>query len=229
MMITCSFFDGLFDSGEVSIGVWPFLLCLGVALLLGLVIAFFQMLQEKNSRSLIITLALMPSIVAMIIMMVNGSIGTGIAIAGAFSLVRFRSHSGTAKELCAIFIGMTAGLAIGMGYLGFATVFVLVVSPFQLLLSTSRFAKMNVGKKTLRITVPEDLDYENAFEDLFTKYLTGHRLVSSRTTNMGSMFRLNYEVSLKHDVVEKEFIDDLRCRNGNLEVSISIAVNESEL
>jgi len=169
------------------------------------------------------TLAMLPAIICVIIMMVNGSVGTGVAVAGAFSLVRFRSVPGTAKEICAIFLAMGTGLITGMGYLGLAALFSAVLS-----LAIIVFNHLNLGSKknadkykSFRIMIPEDLDYTGVFEDLFAEYTNSCELVNVRTTNMGSMFRLTYDVVLKDPAREKELIDKLRCRNGNLEINVS--------
>jgi uncharacterized membrane protein YhiD involved in acid resistance len=150
-------------------------------------------------------------------------VGAGIAVAGAFSLVRFRSAPGTAKEISMLFLAMGAGLVTGMGYLGYAILFSLLLSGALLL-----FTKMGIGSKkkeimdkTLRITIPEDLNYNNLFDDLFEEYTVSHQVASVKSTNMGSMFRLTYNIVLRDEKKEKEFIDELRCRNGNLEISIA--------
>ena len=158
-----------------------------------------------------------------IIMMVNGSVGTGVAVAGAFSLVRFRSVPGTAKEICAIFLAMGTGLITGMGYLGLAAVFSAVLSLAIIVFNHLDLgSKKNAGRyKSIRIVIPEDLDYTGVFDDLFAEYTSSCELVNVRTTNMGSMFRLTYDVTLKDPDREKELIDKLRCRNGNLEINVS--------
>lgn len=181
------------------------------------------MYNTRYTKSFAVTLAILPAIVCVIIAMVNGSVGAGIAVAGAFSLVRFRSVPGTAKEICAIFLAMATGLATGMGYLGLAAAFTAVLS--LVILLTSRFdfgTKKNAGRyKSIRIVIPEDLDFTGVFDDLFLEYTSSCELVNVKTTNMGSMFKLTYDVTLKDPDREKELIDKLRCRNGNLEISVS--------
>lgn len=195
----------------------------GVSLLLGVLIAAAYMYNTRYTKSFVVTLAMLPAIICVIIAMVNGSIGTGIAVAGAFSLVRFRSVPGTAKEICAIFLAMATGLATGMGCLGLATAFTAVLSLVILLSGRLDLgAKKNAGRyKSFRITIPEDLDYTGVFEDVFAEYASSCELVNVKTTNMGSMFRLTYDVTLKDPDREKELIDKLRCRNGNLEINVS--------
>mgnify|MGYP003290371975 CR=1 FL=1 len=217
-------FKGVFDAEWMAVlGLKEFLLCLTFSLILGLVIAFCHMYRSVYSQSFVITLALLPSVVCVVIMLVNGNIGAGVAVAGAFSLVRFRSAAGTAKEICTLFFAMGAGLICGMGYLGFATVFTLILSAMFVLYNRLGFGLMKKSDlhKTLRITIPEDLDYTGVFDDIFAAYTRDHSLISVKTTNMGSLFKLTYELVLTDPSKEKEMIDMLRVRNGNLEISIS--------
>ncbi len=217
-------FRGLFDSDlTAAISVRDFLLCLGCALILGFVIAFGYMYRSRYTKSFVVTLALLPAVVCIVIMMVNGNIGTGVAVAGAFSLVRFRSVPGTAKEICTLFLSMGTGLIIGMGYLGFGVLFTVILCAVFLLYNRLDFGekKNNAAYKTLTITIPEDLDYTGVFEDIFRTYTVSHDLVHVKTTNMGSMFRLTYKVTLCDIAKEKEMLDELRCRNGNLEIAVS--------
>ena len=215
---------GIYDSTSVTtISFAQFGATFAVSLLLGILIAVAYMYNTRYTKSFVVTLAMLPAIICVIIAMVNGSIGTGIAVAGAFSLVRFRSVPGTAKEICAIFLAMATGLITGMGYLGIATLFTIALS--LVIVITSRFdfcAGRNAAKfKSFRIMIPEDLDYTGVFDELFSEYTTKSELVNVRTTNMGSMFRLTYDVTLKDPALEKELIDRIHMRNGNLEVNVS--------
>ena len=218
------FFNGIFDWDFATvISVTDFLSCLGVALLLGIVLAVAYAFKARFTKSFVMTLALLPAVVCVVIMMVNGNIGAGVAVAGAFSLVRFRSAPGSAREIVAIFLAMGAGLICGMGYLGYAALFTVIMS---LLLAAYNFFDFGMSRrmtvhKSIRITIPEDLDYTNVFEDLFEEYTKRCELVKVKTTNMGSMFRLTYNITLRDAKLEKEFIDKLRERNGNLEIMIS--------
>ena len=217
-------FRGLFDTDLVAvISVTDFLLCLGCSLVLGLVMAFAYMYRTRYTKSFVITLALLPAVVCVVIMLVNGNVGTGVAVAGAFSLVRFRSVPGTAKEICTLFLAMGAGLIAGMGYLGFAVLFTVVMCAVFVLYNCLDFgAKKNAATfKTFTITIPEDLDYSGVFDDIFAEYTRSHDLVRVKTTNMGSMFKLTYNVELRDATKEKEMIDKMRCRNGNLEIAVS--------
>lgn len=221
-------FRGIFDAeGAKVIEVGDFLLCLAVSLLLGAVIALAYSFRARYTKSFLITLALLPAVVCVVIMMVNGNIGAGVAVAGAFSLVRFRSVPGTAKEICMLFLAMGTGLISGMGYLGFSALFTLVLCVvFTLCNALDLGAAKNARTyKTLTVTIPEDLDYSGIFDGIFEEYTTTHELIKVKTTNMGSMFRLTYNITLRDVGCEKEFIDRLRERNGNLEISVSARDN----
>lgn len=216
-------FKGIFDNELTqTIEVGDFLLCLGVSLALGLMMAAAYMVKNKHTKSFLVTLALLPAVVCVVIMMVNGNIGAGVAVAGAFSLVRFRSAPGSAKEIVTIFLAMGAGLIAGMGYLGFAALFtVIMCAMFLLCNAVASNARSEAVNKTIKITIPEDLDYSGAFDDIFAEYTKKHELIKVKTTNMGSMFRLTYNVTLRDATMEKQMIDRIRERNGNLEICVS--------
>jgi hypothetical protein len=217
-------FKGLFDSDLVSvISITDFLLCLGFSLVLGLIMAFAYMYRTRYTKSFVVTLALLPAVVCVVIMLVNGNVGTGVAVAGAFSLVRFRSVPGTAKEICTLFLAMGAGLIAGMGYLGFSVLFTVVMCAMFLLYNRLDFGTKKNAEvyKTFSITIPEDLDYSGVFDDIFAEYTISHDLARVKSTNMGSMFKLTYNVVLRDASREKEMIDKIRCRNGNLEITVS--------
>lgn len=219
-----SLFTGLFDTSTASvIAVTDFLLCLGCALAIGLIIAFGYMYRSRYTKSFIVTLALLPAVVCVVIMMVNGNVGAGVAVAGAFSLVRFRSVPGTAREITMLFLAMGAGLICGMGYLAFALLFTVLMCALSILYSHLDFGtKKNAAVyKVLNITIPEDLDYSDVFDSILKKYTTSYELIRVKTTNMGSLFRLTYNLALKDPAKEKEMIDKLRTRNGNLEITVS--------
>ena len=216
-------FKGVFDHELTqTIEVGDFLPCLGISLLLGLIMAAAYTFRNEHSKSFLMTLALLPAVVCVVIMMVNGNIGAGVAVAGAFSLVRFRSAPGSAKEIVTIFLSMGAGLITGMGYLGFATLFtVIMCAVFLLYTALASNAKSEAVNKTLKITIPEDLDYTGVFNDIFDEYTKKAELIKVKTTNMGSMFRLTYNVTLRDAAKEKQMIDRIRERNGNLEIMVS--------
>lgn len=217
-------FRGLFDT-DMTVVITPaeFLTCLGVSLGIGLILAALYQYHTRYTRSFVVTLALLPAVVCVVIMMVNGNVGTGVAVAGTFSLVRFRSAPGTAREICAIFLAMAAGLIAGMGYLGYAVLCTLVLGGAELLFRMLS-AKADGGAslyKTLHITIPEDLDYSDVFDEPLREFTREYELTSVKTTNMGSLFRLTYNITLRDSRTEKSLIDRLRSRNGNLEITVS--------
>ncbi len=228
-----NFFTSIFTTtGATTIAPADFLLCIAVSLLIGAFFTWIYTFRSHYTVSFAITLTMLPAIVCMVIMMVNGNVGAGVAVAGAFSLVRFRSAPGTAKEIGAIFLAMAAGLVTGMGYLGYAILFAVVMGAVLLGLNIAgaKAVKQSETEKTLRITIPEDLNYGEVFEDLFTEYLSECENISVKTSNMGSLYKLTYRVTLKDLAQEKQFLDELRCRNGNLEVSlVKQEVNANEL
>ena len=195
-----------------------FLMCIFAALVLGVLTALVFSFRNKHSGSLILALAVLPPIVTMVIMMVNGNIGAGLAVAGTFSLVRFRSAPGTAREICGLFMSTAIGITCGMGFIGIAAVFFLVMAVFLVLLSLFRFGETAASSRQLKITIPENLDYDGLFDDIFEKYTSRHELVKVKTTNMGTLYELTYTINLKTPEVSKQFIDDIRCRNGNLNI-----------
>ena len=206
------------------------MLAIGVSLLLGLVIAKVYQFKTVYSKSFVMSLALLPTLIAIVIFLVNGSLGAGVAVMGAFSLIRFRSAPGGAKELVSIFLVMTIGIAIGMGYLGFATVFTLIMSLAMLLLEVVNFGQMKHSMRQLTIVIPESLNYESIFDDIFNKAANHVELANVKTSDMGSLFKIKYIIQLNGRMTEKELIDALRTRNGNLEIAISRYITkENEL
>ena len=205
--------DGTFTGTEFAVSTITSIIC-------GFIIAGTYMVKNRYSKSFVVTLVLLPSIVELVIILVNGNIGAGVAVAGAFSLVRFRSAPGRGQEITSIFLAMAVGLATGMGYIGIAILFTVMITVINLLLNVLNFGTDSRGSRILRITVPEDLDYEGRFEDLFTKYLREYDYDEIKTTNMGSLYKLTLSVILKEGISTKEFIDELRTRNGNLDISL---------
>lgn len=194
-----------------------FLVCMLTALILGVLASLVFTYKNSHTGSLAVALALLPCVVAMVIMMVNGNVGAGLAVAGTFALVRFRSAPGTAREITGLFFSVALGLACGMGFVGLAVVFFIIFSAALLVLTLTHFTECG-GMRTLKITIPENLDYDGLFDDLFAQYTRSHELVRVRTTNMGTLFELTYHISFKSGEVTKDFIDALRCRNGNLSI-----------
>ena len=217
-------FRGLFDAeGAAVIGVTDFLLCVGCALLIGIILVSAYVFRSRYTKSFVITLALLPAVVCVVIMMVNGNVGAGVAVAGAFSLVRFRSVPGTARDIGMLFLAMGAGLIAGMGYLAFALLFSVLLGGLFVIYNMLDFGarRGNAAYRTVSITIPEDLSYGEVFDVIFGEYTRSYELVRVKTTNMGSLFRLTYDVVLYDPKREKEMIDALRVRNGNLEISVA--------
>lgn len=208
-------FESILNTNGGSLSIQSALICMATALILGLVVAYSHKILSKGSKNFIISLAVLPLLVEVIITMVNGNLGTSVAILGAFSLIRFRSAPGNAKELVSIFLAMAIGLATAMGYVTFAITFTLIA-----IIAIAILSKINIESKDmlLKITVPEDLDYTNCFNDIFSKYSKKTEFIKSKTVNMGSMYEIIYNLELSNLSKQKEFIDELRCRNGNLKI-----------
>lgn len=182
--------------------------------------------KEGYGRNFIIGLVLLPVIVTVVIMLIGSNVARAFSMAGAFALVRFRSAPGNAKDISIVFFAMASGLACGLGYVAFALVFVACVAGVLLILTNTGFAGATEGVKLLKIVIPEDLNYTDVFKEVFEKYTTKAELRRVKTTNMGTMFELTYHIRLKNNSNEKEFIDDVRVRNGNL--SIVLGMMESD-
>lgn len=216
---------GLFDSvfgTAATITVQEFLICIAVSLVIGVFLALVYAFRSKYTQSFLVTLALIPAVVCVVIMMVNGNVGAGVAVAGAFSLVRFRSVPGSAKEICAIFLAMGAGLVTGMGFIGYAVLFAVILGGAMFICSLTGFGGgRDEEERTLKITVPENLDYTEVFDEILADCTDSYRLTNVKTTNMGSLFKLTYVVKLKKDTNQKNMIDRLRVRNGNLEIMLT--------
>lgn len=198
-----------------SVSMEEFLVCLAASLILGVCLAWIHGYKNRVSQNFLITLVSLPAVVQMVIMLVNGNLGTGVAVMGAFSLVRFRSAPGNAREISSIFAAMAAGLAIGMGYIGPAVMMTVVMGLVTIAVLQIPDRKA-MGKRELKVTIPENLDYSGIFDDLFQRYTDGAELLRVRTVNMGSLYELQYHVAMKDVRAEKEFLDQIRCRNGNL-------------
>lgn len=211
--------EGLFASiyGE-SIPMLAFFAASAVSLLLGLLIAWSYRKTARTGGTMGGALTLMPFLVQVVILLVNGNLGAGVAVAGAFSLVRFRSAPGTARDITAIFLAMTVGLACGMGYLALGAFAAVIVCAVLLVMSALSPASREV-ERDLKITIPESLDYTGLFDDLMDQYTNASALINVKTTNLGSLYCLHYQIRLKDMADEKEFIDHLRCRNGNLDIT----------
>lgn len=207
------------SNGTTELTVTNALICSAVSIIIGLIIAIVYMVcSRKYTKDYVVTLVILPILVQTVIMIVNGNLGVGVAVMGAFSLVRFRSIPGSAKEIGIIFFAMATGLSTGMGYVVYGIGITIIVSLVLVVVSKTNFGTSKRQLKQLKITIPEDLDYTKEFDELFDKYTTYAEIDNVKTTNLGSLFTLTYDICLKADVNEKEFIDDIRCRNGNLTV-----------
>jgi len=195
-------------------------ICVISSIILGVIISFVHMKSAKYSKNFIITLAILPILVATVMIMVNGNLGTGVAIAGAFSLVRFRSMQGNSREIISVFWAMAIGIAIGMGQIVFAAMVTMVVGILLLLFYVTKFGEGRGSLKVLDILVPENLEYDTMFNEVFNKYVDSYELLGVKTTNLGSLYELRYNINIKKDMKEKDLIDELRVRNGNLKICI---------
>lgn len=216
---------------STSLSYKELLICIITSIVLGLLVAFVHMYRNIYSKNFVITLAVLPVLVQLVIMLVNGNLGTGVAVLGAFSLIRFRSVAGGAREITSIFWSMGIGLATGMGFIGYIAIFSVIIAIFLLLLNTVNFGeKNNSAEREIKITIPEDLDYPGLFDDLFATYTYSATLDSVKTTNMGSLYELRYRVMLKDCQTEKDLMDEMRVRNGNLTIiSGKVSTNREEL
>jgi uncharacterized membrane protein YhiD involved in acid resistance len=217
--------SGIFDSllgSAVSVGPFEFLACIGAALAAGFMLSGIYMYRNRHSESFALTVAVLPAIVSVVIMAVSGDIGAGIAVAGAFSLVRFRSAPGSAKEIAVIFLSMAVGLLMGMGFVAYALMLAAIVGAAMLLCSRFGFggSANNPADRVLKVTVPEGMDYEAEMEPVLDEHTVRHELSSVRSVNMGSMFKLTYNVTLKDPSKQRSLMDAVRVRNGNLEVAV---------
>lgn len=219
---------GSTDSAIASVSGIDFLLCCLASILLGAAVAAIYMFRHSYSKNFVVTLALLPLVVQMVIVLVNGNLGAGIAVMGVFNLVRFRSIPGSAKDIGSVFLAMAVGLATGMGFVFLAAVFTVIVAVVNVLYVISPFGRPKEPEKTLKITIPEDLDYEGVFEDVLERHTAEHELVEVQTTNMGSLFLLEYAIRMRETGSEKRMIDELRCLNGNLKISCGRPVQARE-
>ena len=223
-------FESILSQNTGTLSITSALYCMIAAIILGLVMAFVHKFTCKTNKNFLITLSVLPLAVQVVIMMVNGNLGTSVAILGAFGLIRFRSLPGNSREITSVFLAMAIGLAVGMGHILFAVVVTVIISIVLIILSKTKFGEENENEKNLKIVIPENLDYTNIFDDIFAKYTKQYNLDKVKTTNMGSMYELTYSIITKTHMNEKEFMDELRCKNGNLNISISRPLtNENEL
>lgn len=220
-------FDSIIESTGLTLKSAS--ICILSSIILGLIISFIHTKGGKYSKNICITLAILPLLVGTIMIMVNGNLGTGVAIAGAFSLVRFRSMQGTSRDIINIFWAMVVGIAIGMGQVLFASMITIVVSLVLLIFYSTKFGENKFNNKILEILVPENLEYDTMFNEIFTRYTNKFELIKVKTTNLGSLYELKYEIELKKDLSERDLINELRVLNGNLKISIHKDMMEESL
>lgn len=214
------------DTGVMTLS--SVLICTIASLLLGIVVALVSMYRTSYTKNFILTVALLPAMVQTVILLVNGNLGAGIAVMGAFGLVRFRSAPGNAREITSIFFAMAIGLATGMGYIGYAVIFTAIIAACMILYTFLRFGEGESTVKHLRVTIPEDLEYNNLFDDIFHQYTKSARLEKVRTTNLGSLFELHYTLTMRDTKDEKAMLDKIRQRNGNLNITLGRVVTASD-
>lgn len=222
-------FNTIFDATTVGLEINTALIAAGAALILGIALAITHMKTSQTTKGFLTTLAVLPLLVMAVMIMINGNLGTSIAILGAFSLIRFRSLQGHAKDLLSIFFAMMIGLACGMGHILFGAVITVIAIIAIILFSYTHFLEPDPRERVLKIVIPEDMDYDEVFDDVFKKYTSRHRLVRMKTMNMGSLYKLTYDVKLKHGIKEKDFLDEVRVKNMNLKVLLSEPCCEEEI
>lgn len=222
-------FNTIFDTTATGLEVSSVLIAAGAALLMGIALAITHRQTSQTTKGFLITLATLPLLVMAVMIMINGNLGTSIAILGAFSLIRFRSLQGRAKDLLAVFFAMMIGLACGMGHILFGVVITIIAILAIILFTYTHFLEPDRHERVLKVVVPEDLDYEEVFDEIFKNYTSRHHLVKMKTMNMGSLYKLTYEVKLRHGVKEKDFLDEIRVKNCNLKVLLSEPCCEEEV
>ncbi|MBQ7359151.1 MAG: DUF4956 domain-containing protein [Lachnospiraceae bacterium] len=220
--------DNFWNISTPNSSMGGYIVCVLASLVLGAVIGCIHMYRNNYSKNFILTLLILPAVVQAVILLVNGNLGTGVAVMGAFNLVRFRSVPGNSREIANIFLAMATGLATGTGYLGIAVLMVVLIGLAQILMVTLNFGNSKGSLRDLKITLPEDLEFDGIFDDLFAEYTTKHRLIKVKTANMGSLFEIHYQVALKSDESLKKFMDAIRCRNGNLPVVCNYVPEDKE-
>lgn len=222
-------FNTIFDNPAVGQSISTILICSGMAILLGLAVAITHMKTTQTTKGFLVALTVLPLLVMAVMIMINGNLGTSIAILGAFSLIRFRSIGGSAKDLLSVFFAMMIGLALGMGHVLFATVISIVAILAILFFSYAKILEPNSSDRVLKIVIPDDLDYDEAFTEIFKKYTSRSKLVRMKTMNMGSLYKLTYDIKMRRGVKEKEFLDEIRVKNNNLKVLLSEPCCEEEI
>ncbi len=222
-------FNTIFNTTTTGLEISTTLLAAGVALVLGIILAITHMKTSQTTKGFLVTLATLPLLVMAVMIMINGNLGTSIAILGAFSLIRFRSLQGHAKDLLAVFFAMMIGLACGMGHILFGAIMTVIAVIAIVIFTYTHFLEPDSHERILKIVIPEDMDYDEVFDDIFKKYTSRHKLVRTKTINMGSLYKLTYDIRLKNNVKEKAMLDEIRVKNMNLKVLLSEPCCEEEV
>lgn len=212
--------ESILSEATTTVSLMDCIICIIVAIVLGGIISITHKMTTKTTPNFLLTLALLPVLVQVVIFLINGNLGTSLAVAGAFSLIRFRSMPGNSKEIVSIFWAMAVGLALGMGYIAYSIMITVIVAILVIVINKVVYMQKDASERKLKIVIPENLDYEDVFKDIFEKYTNKVELTKVKTTNMGSMYELVYVVSMKKEQKEKDFMDEIRCRNGNLLVML---------
>jgi len=221
--------DSIFSETTATVDITQIMLVALTSIILGIILAFTHKVTTKSNKNFLISIAILPLLISIVIIMVNGNLGTSVAVLGAFSLVRFRSIPGNSKEIVSVFFAMTIGLVLGMGNLIFALLVTILGSILLIGLDKFKIFDNKEKEKILKITIPENLDYTEVFDEIFNEYVKKCELTQVKTTNMGSMFDLTYNVVLKEGIDEKKFIDELRIKNGNLKIVLTHPLVEGEV
>lgn len=212
--------ESIFNDATATISLANCIICIVVAIILGGIISVTHKITTKTTPNFVLTLVILPVLVQVVILLINGNLGTSLAVAGAFSLIRFRSMPGNSKEIISVFWAMTVGLGLGMGYVTYTVIITIIVAILVIVLNRVVSKSQDSFERKLKILIPENMDYEEVFNDIFEKYTDKLELKKAKTTNMGSMYELIYIVKIKQGQKEKSFIDEIRCRNGNMLVSL---------
>lgn len=224
--------DSIFSTAtDSTMTVSGLLIAMATAFMLGLIISLVYMYTHRKqgpSQSFALTLVLLPAVVTVIILLVGNNVARAFSLAGAFTIIRFRSAPGEAKDITYVLMCMAVGLAAGMGYVLYAAIVALSLALVMLVLEAVKFGEQKGSPKLLKITIPENLDYEHAFDDILAKYTLNSTLRKVKTAELGSLYELSYSVTTKDDLSEKAFIDELRCRNGNLKISLLLDAPHSD-
>ncbi len=226
-----SIFATAATTASETISLANLLLALLTAFATGILLSLVYMKTHKNetpSQSFALTMVILPAVISIIILLVGSNVARAFSLAGAFSIIRFRSAPGDPKDIAYVLFALAVGLASGMGYLVYAVIFTLIVCAVMLVLNAMKFGAVKTTGKLLKIVIPENLDYQNALEDVLDQYTVSHSLLKVKTADLGSLYELVYQVTTRNNIKEKDFIDELRCRNGNLNITLVMNAQPAE-